>query len=230
MQKIFESKFFQLGDKKLTIEQLEWYCRYWWVIQPEFTLGLIALLGKLGEKVLDKVIAGDLKSERLWKGILLKQAPAIIDEMGLGRDPHGMMHHDLFEAQVRATTRLSREELFSNPIKTSINTVLAKKIRESFKSVDSGLAMMHIVETISPELFKVQKKIFLAAGALPLHLHHSILHESLEKEHAKESAVLDNTLAYLDMEKEIKIDKSFNKDTAALWRYFLDEIYENLSK
>lgn len=230
-KELFSSKFFLLGEKTLTPEQLEWYCRYWWLVQYRFTLGLGMLAGKVMERMCDEIEAGNLDKIELWEDIFKSQAPSIVDEMGFGDDPFGLMHHNLFLEQVCATTTISREDLIQNPIKLPANTALAQRMKESFSSVVSGLCMMYVVEKISPELFPVQRKIFVATGAPTDKLHHSVLHESLEKQHAAAAEnFLFDSLSLLSLkgetsDEEIKFQISTNFD---LWKDFLDQVYEEL--
>lgn len=225
---ILQSKFFQLGNSPLSVEKLEWYCRYWWVIQPEFTLGLNQLLSKTSEKILMSLTLGTYSEEReeFWKQIFKWQAPAIIDEMGFGRDPYGLMHHDLFIEQVVATTRLTKTSLIASQIRTEINSALADQIRQSFNSVETGLCMMYVVETMAPDLFRVQKQIFLAAGAHIENLKHSSLHESLEQSHADEAEKY-----ILALKKVVSGGwaRMYINKYSDLWFKFLEEVYENLA-
>lgn len=223
--KILSSRFFILGNESLPKERLELYCKIWWHIQPEFTLGLVILLGKVAEKIRDEITVGNLEAEELWKKIFKWQAPAIVDEMGLGRDPYGLMHHDLFIDQVCATTELSRKELLTQPFRTETNIVLADEIRKSFSSVVSGLCMMYVVETIAPQLFATQKKIFLSAGAELVKLRHSSLHENLEQSHADEAQEYLIFLRQISSEEEIN---ALIDNYSLLWKNFFDEVYEKL--
>lgn len=234
IQYVLESKFFTLGEKPITKQQLEWYCKYWWPIQFEFTLGLVVLLGNLSKKIRFSIINSDFKKEDLWKSIFQSQAPSIVDEMGLGRDPYGLMHHDLFIEQVCHNTTLTRESLLRNPIKLDSNLELANEIAASMtvsNEIGNSLCMMYLVEMIAPQLFTVQKKIFLAAGSDIQLLRHSMLHESLEKEHASESMAIEDFLSLLILNKEVK-ENSVKENIiiySKAWKRFLDTAYEHMS-
>ncbi len=224
-KKILSSKFFILGEAPIEIKKLEWYCLYWWIIQAPFTLGLNKLLNTISEKILYEVQNGTLETQKQWEDIFKSHALAIVDEMGLGRDSHGLMHHNLFAEQVYATTSLTDDDLRKRVIKMKTNVALRDAITQSFSSPLSGICMMYVVEKIAPQLFLTQKKIFLAAGAPIEKLRHSVLHEQLEKNHAEEAE------EYLQILKNLFAEKEINRITdeyASLWKSFLDEIFEKL--
>lgn len=223
---ILSSKFFQLGNEPLTLRQLETYCKIWWPIQPEVTLGLLILLGSVAKEIRDHLALENFEVADEWKQVLRSQSLAIIDEMGLGRDPYGLMHHDLFIEQVCATTSLSREELLGNPIHTEANKGFVTNARDSFSRAHAGLCLMAVIETIAPELFTTQKNIFLAAGAPLEKLKHSNLHEQLEKYHAHESAELKIPVNKI-MENQGFVEIS-TKHHSKIWKNFLDDVYDNV--
>lgn len=225
-KEILSSKFFTLGNEPLTKKQLQVYCKLWWPIQPEFTLGLVILLGKIAEKIRYDLSRRDVKSAEVYENIFKWLAPTIIDEMGFGRDPYGLMHHNLFAKQVFDTTGITKRRLVGNPLKVLSNSLLSDEIHRSFSnSIASGICMMFVVETIAPEIFEMQKKIFLAAGAPLEKLQHSSLHENLEKEHANEAEEYNTLLPKIASDATIK---NLIDGYGDVWKSFLDDIYQSV--
>lgn len=165
---------------------------------------------------------GNSKKAGIYEKIFAWQAPAIIDEMGFGRDPYGMMHHKLFARQVYDTTGITERRLIGNPLKVMSNTLLRDEIQRSFNEVVSGLCMMYTVETIAPELFATQEKIFLAAGAPIEKLLHSSLHKKLEIEHAQEAEEWNTLLTKIASDTEIK---TLIQQDGKVWKNFLDDVH-----
>lgn len=222
---VLKSPFFKT-HQSLTQDKLKWYCQRWYPLQPEFTIGLLILIGKISERILPFLRERDFESAMIWRDILLYQAPPAIDEMGIGRAKSSM--HDLLFLEQIESSGISRDEIvplfkFELPLAN-----LLEEMKHSFRDTDiiRALCMMFVAETIAKDLFIVQRNIFLAAGIQSTKLTHSNLHIGLESLHADESAQYMKILDKLGEQKSVE---KYIRYHTALWREYLDFIWENIN-
>lgn len=220
---ILKSKFFRV-PMSLTKEQLLLYCQLWWPLQAEFSLGLVALTGDITRKLLVAIREKDFDAENLLREILAWQSPAAMDELGIGRIK-SETHDLLFRIQMeKAGIDVSLVEKYDVNIAPHQLVELRNLIAKAFGNPDNivvGLCMMYTVETIAPELFALQRLIFLNAGIRDEALVHSNTHVALEGKHAGEAAEFYSALRKYGSAPLIW--ESMEKFANA-WKVYLDRV------
>lgn len=224
---LLSSSFFTV-PKEISKEKLKRYCELWIHLQVEVTLGTLKLNGKLAEELLHAVLRSHIEEELLIENLIKVQALAAIDELGIGRKKT-LMHHKLFSKQV-IDSGINIESLTSNVrylpeevmlLKSAINNAFSLKQPNSLP----GLSMSYVIETMAPQLFASQYKIFSHAGIKDRHLRHSKIHMKLEKKHAMEAESM-----YSNMEILYSVDSVANhvRKYSILWKNFLDMVAKEI--
>lgn len=217
---ILQSKFFAVPT---TIEKhkLKRFCELWLPLQAEFTFGIIILTGKLAQELLKSINHKRKNDEEILRYLIKGQAAAAMDELGIGREK-SLMHDKTFEQQIRDSGinfELLTTELLLLPNEVgNLRNTIHKAFNDSSNTLQA-LSMMYVVETIAPELFSAQYKVFSNAGIDDKYLTHSKIHVDLEKTHSAETQ--DIYLYVKELYSEEVVEKYVN-EYSILWKNFLD--------
>ena len=214
IEQFFASPLF--SRQEATPAQLRAYALVFWPIQVSFIVSLPKLAGVICGEIGRLALDGSHRAEeRRLKAILRFMLPPTIDELGHGRDRYRCMHHDLFAAQVYACTGLSQSALRVGWIRGDANQRLAKAMADSVESIQEGLHMMYVVESLAPRFFVHQEALFLSCSN-PRNVIHSTMHKTTELEHADEAA---------EFMRHMRLDRDLVRRQFRMWTDVADQMH-----
>lgn len=178
--RIFKNPYFQLNDMQIDPNSLSTYVHNWSLISRSLGLGIISLTGLIARSANHEL---NLARQKQLEKLLQNLAPQSIDELGMMRGGE-LMHHRMFEEQCRR---------IESPLQTDYESFYPEvlKLREvlltAFNDITQGLVMISIADAIMTDVFLMQRKIFIAAGAKNSDLIYTNLHIDVELDHIRES-------------------------------------------
>ncbi len=178
--RIFKNPYFQLNEEQIDPSATSTFVNNWSLITRTLGLGVLSLTGLIARTANQEI---NLTKQKHLEKLLQNLAPQSIDELGMMRGGE-MIHHRMFEEQCRR---------IGTPILPGFDGFFPEilKLREdlltSFNDITQGLVMMTIVGSILTDIFLMQRKILIAAGAKNSDLIYTNLHIDVELDHIRES-------------------------------------------
>ncbi|MBW3097941.1 hypothetical protein [Pseudohoeflea coraliihabitans] len=206
--------------RQATPDQLHQYGLVFWPVQVALVAGLPALVATLCDAIAEVALSGDnVRQEICLQQALRSILPAANDELGSGHDPLGCMRHDFFAAQLQERSGLDPAHLRENWVRGGANAQLAGEMRRAFASLESGLHMIYVVDTLAPHFLAHQETLF-GSCAEP----GATIHPRRHQEHAlhvSPNAAEFTGLVSLEMQR---LETFFR-----LWRATADQLHHRMN-